>query len=146
MKPVGINRHDATTARKMIANGRFTATEYLRACLDRIAEREADVGAWTYLAKDAALVQAATADASRGQGVLHGVPIAIKDIIDTNDMPTEHGSPIYKGCVQSSDAACVAMLRRAGGIILGIPGVILAVPVALVVKSTLATLYGDQAE
>ncbi len=51
--------------------------------------------------------------------MLHGVPIAIKDIIDTRDMPTEHGSPIYKGVVPSADAACVAMLRRAGAIILG---------------------------
>ncbi len=119
MKPVGINRHDATTTRKMIADGRLTATDYLHACLDRIAEREADVGAWTYVAKDSALAHAANADASPGEGVLHGVPIAIKDIIDTRDMPTEHGSPIYKGVVPSSDAACVAMLRRAGAIILG---------------------------
>ena len=59
MKPVGINRHDAGTARKMIADGSFTATDYLNACLDRIAEREADVGAWTYLAKRRALAQAA---------------------------------------------------------------------------------------
>jgi Asp-tRNA(Asn)/Glu-tRNA(Gln) amidotransferase A subunit family amidase len=119
MKPVGINRHDAGTARRMIAEGSFTATDYLRACLDRIAEREADVGAWTYLAKEAVLAQAAKADASQGEGALHGVPIAIKDIIDTHDMPTEHGSPIYKGIIPSSDAACVAMLRRSGAIILG---------------------------
>jgi Asp-tRNA(Asn)/Glu-tRNA(Gln) amidotransferase A subunit family amidase len=119
MKPVGINRHDATTARKMIADGSFTATEYVRACLDRIGEREANVGAWTYVAKDVALAQAAKADASRREGGLHGMPIAIKDIIDTHDMPTEHGSPIYKGVVPSADAACVAMLRRAGAIILG---------------------------
>jgi Asp-tRNA(Asn)/Glu-tRNA(Gln) amidotransferase A subunit family amidase len=117
MKSVGINRHDATTARNMIADGSFTATDYLRACLDRIAEREVEVGAWTYLAKEAA--QAAKADASRGEGALHGIPIGIKDIIDTRDMPTEHGSPIYKGVVPPSDAACVAMLRRAGAIILG---------------------------
>ena len=71
------------------------------------------------MAKEAALAQAANADASRGEGALHGVPIAIKDIIDTHDMPTEHGSPIYKGIIPSSDAACVAMLRRAGAIILG---------------------------
>ena len=50
---------------------------------------------------------------------LHGIPIAIKDIIDTHDMPTEHGSPIYKGSIPVSDAACVAMFRRAGAIILG---------------------------
>ena len=53
------------------------------------------------------------------EGSLHGIPIAIKDIIDTHDMPTEHGSPIYKGSIPPADAACVAMLRRAGAIVLG---------------------------
>jgi Asp-tRNA(Asn)/Glu-tRNA(Gln) amidotransferase A subunit family amidase len=119
MKPIGINRHDATTARKMIADGSLSATDYLQACLDRVAEREAEVGAWTYIAKDQALAEAAKADASRGDDALHGIPIAIKDIIDTHDMPTEHGSPIYRGVVPASDAACVAMLRQAGAIILG---------------------------
>jgi Asp-tRNA(Asn)/Glu-tRNA(Gln) amidotransferase A subunit family amidase len=116
---IGINRYDAGTARKMIADGSFTATDYLRACLDRITAREEEVGAWIYIARDSALAQAAAADARPGAGALHGIPVAIKDIIDTHDMPTEHGSPIYKGCTPASDAACVAMLRRAGAIILG---------------------------
>jgi Asp-tRNA(Asn)/Glu-tRNA(Gln) amidotransferase A subunit family amidase len=119
MKALGINQYDAATARKMIADRKFTATQYLQACLERIAEREADVGAWAYLAPERALAQATAADAQGGAGPLHGVPIAIKDIIDTHDMPTEHGSPIYKGSIPSHDAACVAMLRRAGAIILG---------------------------
>jgi len=119
MKIAGINRYDATTARKNIANGTFSATDYLRACLDRIAERESDVGAFVHLAAGRALAQAADADARPASGALHGIPIAIKDIIDTHDMPTEHGSPIYKGSMPVSDAACVAMLRRAGAIILG---------------------------
>ena len=119
MKPPGINRYDATTARQMIADGRFTATDYLRACLDRIAEREPEIGAWTCVAKERALGQAAMADASQVSRALHGIPIAIKDIIDTHDMATEHGSPIYQGVVPASDAACVAMLRRAGAIPLG---------------------------
>jgi Asp-tRNA(Asn)/Glu-tRNA(Gln) amidotransferase A subunit family amidase len=119
MKVEGINRHDAGTARKKIAEGVFTATDYLNACLDRIAEREADVGAFTYIARESALAQAFSADARQGSGALYGIPIAIKDIIDTQGMPTEHGSPIYKGSVPSADAACVAMLRRAGAIMLG---------------------------
>jgi Asp-tRNA(Asn)/Glu-tRNA(Gln) amidotransferase A subunit family amidase len=114
-----INRYDATTAFKKIACGAFTATDYLKACLDRIAEREADVGAFAHVAVQRALVQAADADARPLSGALHGIPIAIKDIIDTHDMPTEHGSPIYKGSIPVSDGACVALLRRAGGIILG---------------------------
>jgi Asp-tRNA(Asn)/Glu-tRNA(Gln) amidotransferase A subunit family amidase len=119
MKVDGINRYDAGTAQKKIAQGVFTPTDYLNACLDRIAGREADVGAFTYIARESALAQASSADARQGSGVLHGIPIAIKDIVDTHDMPTEHGSPIYKGSVPPADAACVAMLRRAGAIILG---------------------------
>ena len=119
MAGIDINRYDAGTARKMIADGSLTATGYLRACLARIAEREPAVGAFTHVARERALEQAAAADAQQGSGLLHGVPIAIKDIIDTHDMPTEHGSPIYKGSTPPCDAACVAMLRRAGAIILG---------------------------
>ena len=119
MKMEGINRHDIGTALKMMAAGAFTATEYMQACLDRIAEREADVGAWTHVARDAALLEVRAADTRQRSGALHGIPIAIKDIIDTHDMPTEHGSPIYAKSFPPSDAACVAMLRRAGAIILG---------------------------
>ena len=119
MMAVGINQYDAVTAIDMIASGAFTATDYLRACLDRVAEREADVGAWTYLAREKALARSSAIDARGEAGVLRGIPIAIKDIIDTRDMPTEHGSPIYKGSIPPSDAACVAMLQRAGAIILG---------------------------
>jgi amidase len=119
MNVEGINRYDAATARKKIADGAFTATEYLDACLDRIAKREPAVGAWTYLAREAARTQASSTDRRQDSGMLHGIPIAIKDIIDTHDMPTEHGSSIYKGSIPASDAACVAMLRRAGAIILG---------------------------
>jgi amidase len=77
------------------------------------------VGAFTHLAAQRALAQAADTDARPPSGALNGIPIAIKDIIDTHDMPTEHGSPIYKGSIPVSDAACVAMLRQAGAIILG---------------------------
>ena len=112
MTIAAINRYDATTALKKIASGTFTATDYLKACLDRIAEREEDVGAFTHLAAQRALVQASDTDARPLSGALHGIPIAIKDIIDTHDMPTEHGSPIYKGSIPVSDAACVAMHRR----------------------------------
>lgn len=119
MNDTGINRYDATTARRKIAEGIFTASDYLKACLDRIAEREASIGAFTHIAAENALARAAAADAQFSTQTLHGIPIAIKDIIDTHDMPTEHGSPIYKGSIPPSDAACVAMLRRAGAIILG---------------------------
>ena len=83
-----MSRYDATTALKKIACGTFTATDYLKACLDRIAEREEVVGAFTHLAAQRALVQASDTDARPLSGALHGVPIAIKDIIDTHDMST----------------------------------------------------------
>ena len=119
MTIAGINRYDATTAFKKIASGAFTTTDYLKACLDRVAEREEDVGAFTHLAAQRALAQAADTDARPPSGALNGIPIAIKDIIDTHDMPTEHGSPIYRGNRPFADAACVALIRTAGGVILG---------------------------
>ena len=102
MTIAGNKRYDATTALKKIASGTFTTTDYLKACLDRVAEREKDVGAFTHLAAQRALAQAADADARPLSGALHGIPIAIKDIIDPHDMPTEHGSPIYKGAIPVS--------------------------------------------
>jgi Asp-tRNA(Asn)/Glu-tRNA(Gln) amidotransferase A subunit family amidase len=99
MEITGVNRYDTTTTRRMIENGAFKVADYLKACLDRIAEREGDVGAFTYIAAEYALAQAAVADAQPPSGPLHGIPVAIKDIIDTHDMPTEHGSPIYSGSI-----------------------------------------------
>ena len=69
-----MSRYDATTALKKIACGTFTATDYLKACLDRIAEREEDVGAFTHLAAQRALVQASDVDARPFSGTLHGMP------------------------------------------------------------------------
>jgi Asp-tRNA(Asn)/Glu-tRNA(Gln) amidotransferase A subunit family amidase len=89
------------------------------ACLARIAEREGEVGAWIHLDSGAALEQARAADAAPARGPLHGVPIGIKDIIDTADMPTAYGSPIYEGHRPAADAAPVALLREAGAVILG---------------------------
>ena len=67
----------------------------MAACLKRIAERESTVGAWEYLHADQALAQAQKRDRESPRGPLHGVPIGIKDIIDTADMPTKYGSAIF---------------------------------------------------
>ena len=79
--------------------------------------------AWAFLDPERALAQARAADTTRrsgkGVGPLHGVPVGIKDIIDTADMPTENGSAFYKGRQPDADAACVTALRRAGAVILG---------------------------
>ena len=95
----------------------------MQGCLARIAEVDAQVQAWAFLEPDYALAQARAADERRlsGQsiGPLHGVPIGIKDIFDTADMPTEFGSPIFRGRTPSRDAAAVARLRAAGAVIMG---------------------------
>jgi Asp-tRNA(Asn)/Glu-tRNA(Gln) amidotransferase A subunit family amidase len=110
-------------AAALIGKGDITSEQLVSACLGRIKDREGDVKAWAYLDADHAMAQARAADivqrAGQGTGPLHGVPIAIKDIIDTADMPTEHGSPVYKGRQPTEDAAVVSLLRNAGAIILG---------------------------
>ena len=113
----------ATEARDQMASGKLTAEAYVAACLERIEARDKDVEAWAHLDPNHALSQARAADRQRasgkGIGPLHGLPVGIKDIIDTADMPTENGSPIFKGHQPAKDATCVAVLRAAGAIILG---------------------------
>lgn len=89
------------------------------ALLERIEEREPDVEAWEYLDPDAAVAAAKALDAGQSKGLIHGVPLGVKDIIDTRDMPTTHGSPIHKENQTCIDAPCVAMVRGAGGLVLG---------------------------
>jgi Asp-tRNA(Asn)/Glu-tRNA(Gln) amidotransferase A subunit family amidase len=108
----------ATDAVARIEAGTLTSEALVRACLERIAEREPTVKAWAYLDPELALTQAKAADAAKG-GVLRGVPVGVKDIIDTHDMPTGHNSPIFKGKVPFGDAACVALCRTANAVILG---------------------------
>jgi amidase len=109
----------ARAAAQEIAAGRLTAEALAVACLDRIAAREPVVGAWHYLDPAAALAAARQRDSEPPRGPLHGIPIAVKDLIDTADMPTGYGSPIYEGHRPAADAACVALARAAGAIVLG---------------------------
>jgi Asp-tRNA(Asn)/Glu-tRNA(Gln) amidotransferase A subunit family amidase len=102
-----------------IAAQTFTAEAVVRACLDRIAAREGVVQAFASIDPELALAQARALDRGRIRGALHGVPIGIKDVLDTADLPTEMGSPVYRGHRPVRDAACVALLRAAGAIILG---------------------------
>ena len=108
-----------TAASAAIAAGELTVEDLVRSCLDRIAAREDAVGAFAYYDADAALAAAQRLDSGSSAGPLHGIPVGIKDIIDTEDMPTECNSPIYKGHRPAHDAVCVSRLRRAGAIILG---------------------------
>jgi amidase len=120
MRPSGsLNEQTATDIVRLTSSGETTAEAVVRACLDRIDEREHVVNAWAYLDPDRAIAQAREIDRSATRGALHGVPVAVKDIIATADMPTSFGSPIYAGHRPPWDAACVAAIRAAGGIVLG---------------------------
>ena len=118
-----LNTLSAATAAAGIRSKKFTSEELISDCLNRLNSREDDIQAWSYINAEHALEQAKKADKYRNEGgslgPLHGVPIGIKDVIDTEDMPTENGSPIYEGRRPQKDALCIAALRRAGAIIFG---------------------------
>jgi Asp-tRNA(Asn)/Glu-tRNA(Gln) amidotransferase A subunit family amidase len=115
--------HGLTQAAADIREGRMKSAELVSDCLARIDEVDGDIGAWAFLDRAHAMAQAEAADdhRSRGKatGPLHGVPVGIKDIFDTGDMPTEFGSKLWTGRTPRRDAAAVARLRAAGAVILG---------------------------
>ena len=114
-----LNTLTATEIARATRAGELTCEAVLSDCLARIGEREQAVHAWATVDAELALRQARALDRSAARGPLHGVPIGIKDIIDTADLPTEMGSPIYGGHRPATDAACVALVRAAGAVILG---------------------------
>jgi len=114
-----LNELSATQIAHGIASGKFTAEAVTRDCLERIKAREDTVKAWATVDPELALKQARALDREPRRGALHGVPIGVKDVIDTVDLPTEMGSPIYKANRAACDAACVAVARAAGAVILG---------------------------
>ena len=117
------DRLSASEAARAIAGGALSAVQLVEACLARIRDVEPAVQAWQYLDEQHALAQARARDADRAEGrtigPLHGVPVGIKDIIDTADMPTEDGTVLHAGRRPDRDAAVVAQLRAAGAVILG---------------------------
>ncbi|MBJ3778535.1 amidase [Acuticoccus mangrovi] len=110
---------DALALARAIEAGTLTCEALVRRLLERIEAREGDVKAWTHIDPGAALDAARTLDRTPRQGLLHGLPVGIKDVIDTADMPTRYGSPIYANHQPAIDAAPVAAVRAAGGLILG---------------------------
>jgi Asp-tRNA(Asn)/Glu-tRNA(Gln) amidotransferase A subunit family amidase len=106
-------------AARQIAERRITAEALVSAYLERIDAREGVVGAWQYLDREQALATARRRDSEPPRGPLHGIPIAVKDLIDTSDMPTAYGSPIYRDHRPAADASCVALARAAGVVVLG---------------------------
>ena len=114
-----LNTLSAIEIADAIAAGKTTCEAVVRDCLARIAARDGAVKAWVNFDPDAALDQACALDRGPRRGPLHGIPVGLKDTIDTADMPTEMGSPIYRGHRPKADASCVALLRRAGAMVLG---------------------------
>src|SRR5437763_13715927 len=112
------NQLSAAAAVAQLSAGDLTAEALTRACLERAEERKS-VKAWAWLDPEQALEQARDVDRAGRPGLLAGLPIGVKDVIDTVDMPTGHGSPIYQGNRPFADAACVALLRMAGAVIMG---------------------------
>jgi Asp-tRNA(Asn)/Glu-tRNA(Gln) amidotransferase A subunit family amidase len=113
----------AADAARKIRDGLLTSEELVRSCLERIRTLEPSVQAWTFLDEGHALAQARAADERKRSGEpigpLHGIPVGLKDIIDTADMPTENGTVLHKGRTPRDDAAVVKTLRAAGAVILG---------------------------
>jgi Asp-tRNA(Asn)/Glu-tRNA(Gln) amidotransferase A subunit family amidase len=113
------NRLAAITLVRLIEDGELTAEAVVASCLERIAEREPMVRAWSHLAAEAALAEAQERDRTGKKTLLNGVPFGLKDIFDSADMPTTYGSPIYVGCRPANDASAASLPRAAGGILLG---------------------------
>ena len=113
----------ATEAHREITRGALSSEEYVTACLDQIEAIDGDVRAFVHIDRAYALKQARELDEwrrdGRPTGPLHGIPVAIKDIFNTRDYPTECGSPLLAGRRPQQDSTVVAKLRAAGAVIIG---------------------------
>jgi Asp-tRNA(Asn)/Glu-tRNA(Gln) amidotransferase A subunit family amidase len=123
LNPGPANLLSACDAREAIARGLLSSQDLVEACFARIDELEGSIGAWAHLDKAVAIEQAQAADDIRFRGkpmgALHGLPVGIKDIIDTADYPTERGTVLHQGRRPERDATLVSLLKEAGAIILG---------------------------
>ena len=117
--PPPLHQLEAWQAAALLARRELKAVDLVRACLNRIAERDPQVQAFAHLNADAALAHARQLDAGAVRGLLHGLPFGVKDLFDTYDMPTAYGSPIYAQHQPLADAAAVALCREAGAVLLG---------------------------
>ncbi|MGR9090382.1 MAG: amidase [Gammaproteobacteria bacterium] len=109
----------ARDAAQLIRDGEISSVELTRACLERIAARNDTVHAFVHCDPEFSLEQARLADSTPVRSPLHGIPFAVKDVIDTGDFPTEYGTPIHRGRRPGSDARCVGLMREAGAVLLG---------------------------
>ena len=118
-----LHRLTAVQAVEAILGGRVSSIDLVQSCLDQIARTDGEIKAWQHLDADIALVQAREMDrirkSGKAVGALHGVPVGLKDIIDTRFMPTERGSLLFEGRTPGADATIVNRLREAGAVIMG---------------------------
>ncbi|MCH7865924.1 MAG: amidase [Proteobacteria bacterium] len=113
----------ATEAIGKIRNGEITSEELVQACLDRIEQVDGDIEAWAHLKPDYALDQARMLDTRRQAGdpvgPLHGIPVGVKDILDTDSLPTENGTVLDSGRQPMANCRVVSLLEEAGAVIMG---------------------------
>ena len=114
--PSALTASEAVAALRI---GDLTAERLAQACLDRIDARDDEIRAWSYLDRDLVLKRARALDAATVRGPLHGLPVGVKDVMQTVDMPTQYNSSLYQGHFPQVDAACVSLLRSAGALIFG---------------------------
>ncbi|MHA1566875.1 MAG: amidase family protein, partial [Alphaproteobacteria bacterium] len=118
-----MNEISATEAIGKIRKGEITSEELVQDCLDRIAQVDGDVEAWAHLDPDYALNQARRLDTQRQAGgpvgPLHGIPVGVKDICDTESLPTENGTILDSGRQPLHDCRVVSLLQEAGAVIMG---------------------------
>ena len=112
-------RLHAHTAATMIRDGKLKPSTLMQAYVDRVAELEPTVGAFEAINTEAAIQKANALDRQTPKGLLFGLPIGVKDLIDTVDMPTTYGSPIYANHQSVSDAVCIVHTKAEGGLVLG---------------------------
>jgi Asp-tRNA(Asn)/Glu-tRNA(Gln) amidotransferase A subunit family amidase len=117
--PGGSNLLTALQMTELLEAGATTSVALVEKCLARIKARDGDLHAWSHVDPEQALAQAQARDSEPRRSALHGVPVGIKDIFDTHDMPTTYGSSIYAGFQPTVDSVVVALMRRAGMVILG---------------------------
>jgi Asp-tRNA(Asn)/Glu-tRNA(Gln) amidotransferase A subunit family amidase len=117
--PNGPNFLTALQAAEKFSTGVLTSVALVEACLARITARDSELYAWAHVDPERSLAQARARDDEPRRSPLHGIPVGIKDIFDTHDMPTAYGSSIYTGHRPTNDSVIVALMRRAGMVILG---------------------------
>ena len=107
---------------KAIKKGEITSEELVKSYIEEIKKKEKDVGAWEFFDEEIAITQAKNLDLlhqSGNHGDLHGIPVGVKDIFDTADMPTADGTEIHKKNPSLNDCTVVSKLKQAGAVIMG---------------------------